>query len=551
MAPRIRRDDAGAYMVMYAIVGVVMFTLAAVVLDIAALRQGRRADRAAVDLAATAAAGVLDPADPTTFAPACQAAWDYVVLNRNEADGVTVPAPCAATFPNAPCDPLTPRTAAGTLGPLRISITHPVPNANSLMLGEVPGGDAIQAIDATQDGSACDRVAVRVERTRTFLFGGIAGVAGADTDVHAVARAATIGTTVAPGVVALDPTGCDALLVSPNGVTMEVAATASGGYVVADSNAGGCAGYVIDMLAPGALTVLATGPSPGVIASHAVGTGNIAEAYDAGDIAAGRLTPLPSARSAPLRRTFIDSRYAGPVTALRTALDGAAMPAPYNGVPFSTYGTLPVFPCIVAAPVVVPAGNWYVDCPTLTVDAPLTFLGGTIVFRGGVAVSDTGCFAVNSGSCGAPAVAQDNILFFRSGDLVKGEKSDFFLNRTLVYLKGGTTSVDGRLVIGPDFSGGSTDLIWTPPAGGTFEDLSLWAESGAAMNIGGQGITSTNGTFFAPNAPLTLVPRPGGSTFGGQFIARTVFVDGTSLLRIVTDATVATTIETRTVKLVR
>ena len=540
--------DAGAYMVLYALLAVAIFAVAAVVLDLAALRQGRRADRAAADLAATAAAGVLEVTDPATYSAACQAAWDYVVLNRDDADGTAAPPGCAAAFPAAACDPATPATATGTFGPLTVSITYPVPAGDLLMLSEVQGGDQPQASDPSVDGSACERVGVRVQRTRTFLFGRLAGVDAGRTDVHAVARNALASTTRAPGIVALEATGCDGLTVSANGVVVRAQGVAAPGYIVADSTASACAGFVIDVQAPGSLLALPSGAQPGIIESRALGAGNVAAAFDGADLAAGRLGPAPRARSFALGRDFIDTRYGAAITALRTALGGAGVPAPYNGIPFIPFAPLG---CSVAAPTIVPAGNYFVDCPTLVVSSSITFMGGTVVFSGGLQVDDNACFALNHNGCGAPVASEDNVLFLRSGDLVKAEKGDLFLNRTIVHLTGAPASTDGRIRIGPDFSGGATDLAWSPPAAGAFEDLAAWSDSGADMSIGGQGSTATNGTFFTPNARLTLVPRPGGSVLGGQFVVRRLHADGNSELRVVTDAAVATTTQTRSVRLVR
>ena len=136
---RIARDEAGAYLILYALLAVALFTMAALVLDIAALRQDRRADRAAADLAVTAGAADLDIADPATAVTACQGAWDYFRINRPAPPGDVVTAPdCANTFASVlPCDSTTTaRTALGTVGTARIEITSPVPDTDPLMKAE-------------------------------------------------------------------------------------------------------------------------------------------------------------------------------------------------------------------------------------------------------------------------------------------------------------------------------------------------------------------------------------------------------------------------------
>src|SRR5688572_11994544 len=109
--------------------------MAALVLDIAALRHGRRADRAAADLAVTAGVAELDAGEPSSFAAACEATWGYLLANRTEAPGAVTPPDCTAAFPvTDACTPFVgARTAAATIGPLAIEITHPVPDASPLM----------------------------------------------------------------------------------------------------------------------------------------------------------------------------------------------------------------------------------------------------------------------------------------------------------------------------------------------------------------------------------------------------------------------------------
>ena len=551
------RGDDGAYLVLYALLAIVLFTMAAIVLDLAALRQGRRADRSAADLAAAAGATTIDPADPTSYAAACSTAWDYLVLNREGGGGAPSAPPCAATFPTLlACDPASPApaTAVGTIGSeLTVSITYPVPDSDVLMYAEVQGGDTPQVVDAAADGDACQRLAVRVQRTRSFLFGGLAGTPSGGTDVHAVARVSIASTTETPGVVALEPTGCDGVRVLAAGAPLTVAGVGAGGLVLVDSAASACAapGFAINVEAPGSLLAESFGVSPGRIQSTAINVGNIARAYDPAAVASGRLTPAPAARPA-IGRSFIDSRYLAAVTLLRASVGVSAgtPPPPYLGVPFSVYEE-PAMPCTVSVPVVVPVGNWYVNCPSLIVDAPITFLGGTIVMAGHLEVSNTGCLAVNDGGCGTPAVAQDNILFFRGGDFRKPEAGQLFLNQTFVHLRGDAGATTGVMVLGADFAGGLSVITWSPPAGSSFEDLSLWAESRGAMAIGGQGTMLTSGTFFAPNSRLRMEARPGGSVLGGQYVVGRLWADGSQPLRIVTDPALATAVPVRSARLVR
>lgn len=557
-----RRADDGAYLVLYALLLVAIFAMVALVLDIAGLRQARRGDRLAADLAATAGAALVDPTVPATAATACQAAWDYVELNIDDEPGPVTAPSCAGTFASVVCDPSAPISAIGTRGSVRITITHPVPDVHPLMRAEVAGGDAAQAIDATADGQACERLGVRIERTRSFLFGGFVGDSSGTSDVHAVARRAVSTTTEAPGVVALEPSGCNALTTTSDGVTLTVAGASRPGIIDVDSTGASCS-FVIDTQSPGRLIAEGFGPSTGRFSSHAAGVGNVASAYDPADLAAGALSPVPVPVAAPRGRSFVDTRYSTAIATLRATLGGAGTPAGFTAPPLLPCTVpAPVSP-LPAVPVIVPAGDVFVDCPdaaggfVVESGAQVTFEGGTVVFAGGIDVRNGGCLAVHHDGCGgvAPLAPADNVVYLRSGNLVKAETGTVHLSRTVVHLSGNASSAGtGQLTMPANQTATVTGLTWTPPSvsSGDFEDLALWSESGAASMLGAQTSTVTNGLFFAPNATLTLSSRSGGpTTFGGQLVARRIAVDGTTPLRVVTDPSVAATAQTASVRLIR
>ena len=94
----LEQRDRGAYAILYATLLTVMVGIAALVLDLANLRLDRRANRAAADSAAIAAAAELGQA-ASSPRDACEKAMHYAEANL----GITTPGAntCGATFPAA------------------------------------------------------------------------------------------------------------------------------------------------------------------------------------------------------------------------------------------------------------------------------------------------------------------------------------------------------------------------------------------------------------------------------------------------------------------
>jgi hypothetical protein len=557
-----RADDreTGAYLILYALLGVAMFTLAAVVLDLAALRQGRSADRHATDLAAAAGAAEIDGNDPSSYAQACEAAWGYLLANRNGSVGGVTPPDCPAQFPAVVCDPTVPRTALADIGPdIDVEITNPVPDDSVLMRAEVQGADLVQSVDPAVDGDdPCERLAVRVVRRRTLLFGPVAGTTAGTTDVHSVARATIVTSAITvPSVVALEPSGCDAVTTAGPATDVWIGgtlgATTRQGLLVVDSTGASCAapGFVIDT-ADRRLTV----DGGGTIASQAVTAGNVARAYDAGDVPA-YLSPLPGAAVEPLGRGFVDRRYhcvgpgcapgSDPIGDLRSGPSSLAGP----GLPPSIALTYPLAPatCTAGPGATVVAGDVWVDCAPFVVPngSTVTFTGARVVVRGGVLIEPGGRLVAGSSAPGSSTV-----VFFQGGDFVRqsdagaGIVGRFDLTRTMVYLADPSgTGAEGRLLIGSDDTGPNS--TWTAPTGGPLEDLLLWAESSGDSLI--DDTFSASGTFFLPNATLQLHDQS--FDFEAQLVVRRLRVVGPEDLRIFTNPGRATGALVRVVRLIR
>jgi hypothetical protein len=523
------RNDDGAYLVLWALLVTAVFGVAALVLDIATLRQDRRTDRLASDIAATAAVSVLDPTDAGTYGAACQAAWDYVRVNLPADTDIASSPLCATTFPDTvSCTALlAARTAVGTVGDLRVEITHPVPAASTLMRAETPGGDRTQAATPSADGTSCERVAVRLVRRRTFSFGGVVGQPGGGTDVHSVGRAASVATPEVPGLVALHPSDCNTLTARANADVIVLGVPGRPGIVEVDSDAttACAAGEYVVKAAPGRVQAIGSASGPPVVRSFALSGPNPTRAYDPGDTASMRLMPVPTAAFARFGRGPVEYRYncSAVVSCVGTPnidLLEAQLQGPLGSAPvgYSTY----TGPCSVTTDTVLAAGNWYVDCPTLELGARFALRSGNIVFGGDVRVLDNGCLGVNSSKClpagdpGGP-VAVDNVMFVRGG-ILKLPGGDFALTRTFVWSAG---TVD----MSPDESG-AKELTWTAPEAGVFEDLALWSEANGTHALGGHGSFLLEGIFYAPDGRLRLQGRTGGSVANAQMIGGKIDVTG-------------------------
>ena len=546
------RGEEGAYLVLYALLAVAFFTMAAVVLDIAALRQGRRADRTAADLAVTAGVTELEVNDPSSFAGACEAAWGYVLANRTESGGATPSAPdCNGVFPSAsPCDGSTARTATGSVGPITVEITHPVPDASPLMLAEAQSGDIAQAIVPASDGTACERLGVRVVRSRVFLFGQIAGVLGGSTDVHSVGRALTAtSTTEVPAVVAVEPTGCPTLFTDAGGGTLELGSGTQAGVAIVDSSASTCgAAFAIDGGSAPGIQALAAGATPPEIRSFALSQSTFARAYDPTDLGS-RLSPTPTPALTRTGRALVDDRYhcptcgvgRDPIGQLETARSAAGPPA--GSAADTTACAVPNGSSVVLS------GNAhvYLDCDDVVVDGDLTILADSVTLKGNLAVNVNACFAVNDATCGGASAAGPADVYVR-GRVVKDVKGKLALPNTFLYT-GGTLDIG----VDPDTTVGNSSLFWTAPTTGPFEDLLLWTESPGPLVIGEQRAVTLVGTLVAPNAALTLNARnnAGGVTSQMQVVARTVGLSGNGVFRLQPAAGRATGSLTRQIRLIR
>jgi hypothetical protein len=560
------RDERGVIAVVIALFLTVLIGMAALVVDLAVLRQDRAADRQAADFVATAAATALARTGGTAE-KACQDGWAYFLANVPDSSASVSAPNCTAAFAGA-CDPDVGRTAVGTAGSYTVSITIPVTDDDpALAHPDVVGGPA-QASNPDFDGAPCERVGVQITRNRKSTFASVLGSRSVNTNSRSVARvAARYGFDSPINLLLLDPTGCNAFTASGQASIVVHPVEDKPGYITIDSDGKGTGAsgaractnansYTIDASGNQNSSITALGNPDsglaGVIRSYALTAGQgVAHAYDPNDVTTNRLTPKPTASSQRTGRAKVDWAY----NCLTLGLDGLVGPNPATGInddcidaptkpsyiaqlntaigPTST--TLPagytLYPRVGVptdkcsfnssdAPVTLPPGNYWVNCPSgFSASNSVTFTSGNIVFQGSVSVGSQGSISINN------ANSSDSTVYLRSGgSLIKGGQGSLALHRTFVYLANGAI----------DIGAGIGAVTWTAPVSGNFSGLALWSESALAHGLGGQASISCVGVFFMPNAdPFTFTGQGTQAALQIQLITYRLTVAGQGTLDLV------------------
>jgi hypothetical protein len=577
------------FAILYALLVIVILGVAATVVDLALMREGRATLRSAADSAAVAGASALNPIDPSRTDPrqACLKAWAYLA---NAIPELGAPGTTCNSFPTAPsalCNDTTAAIAATkATAEYEVRITWPVKAASSLMTQpDVRPGSVSQAADVTFDGAnPCDRVGVEVSRSTRTVFASALGVGRTTVGSASVGRAVQQGESkdVIAALNILEPSKCAALTTSGQGSVEVDGVDDQAGFIAVESSGtgGGPAcngqGATIEAASNALNFIRADGPQgdgTGLIQSFALNPspkGNPVKAFNSGPI-----LPTP---------TMLAERYgAKPVLDIFNCSGASCAPggstwisqlvAMYGGAgapthvwPSSPQATdfktltsdlVSGFTCNGTAstpPIIVPPGNWYVDCPSgFKVSGLVVFQGGHVVTSGPVELgSSSACLAINvpvtTSTCPtadtapdpdttSPAPTSDSILYIRSGRLYKVSQAQLYLPRTFTYLQDGYT----------DLAGGSGALLMTTPLADEsscttdacrnqhFRRLVLWSEGTSEHAIGGQSSLVLRGVLFTPNAPSTFTGQAGQQQADAQFWTRTLEVKGQGTLVMAAD----------------
>jgi Flp pilus assembly protein TadG len=607
--PRGAEDEMGAYAILYGVLILAICGVAAIVVDLGALRQSRRFTRQAADAAAVNGAHDLDVASGTANPrQACNDAWSYLATNLN----FTPPSSngCTAFPTSVPSCPSTANAYSPvTVGDFTVKITWPVTTSDTLLTNpNVQPAAATQNIDPAVDGSnACERIGVTVSQVNHAAFASVFGVGDVSTTVSSVARATTKlgGTGVIAALNVLNKTECSVIATKGQGFIRVDSVAGKPGIISVESNGhqsgSNCPNsspWVVDastnssggfIRADGVPTVAnPTGAGLGTILAYAMNsapTGNPTQAYNPSAITANKLAPVPTTLAKQSGTKPVTDIYECStssckyITALKAAFGGSGTPTLYAGsTTSSAFRTLPgdvgvpLFKCSMNAgdpSVRVPPGNWYVNCPSgLSVKNNLVFAGGNVVAAGGISTSGSGCVAFNvplpAATCPLVSLLGDvtipptseGILYVRKGSsgtgVISRSGGSFFAARTFTYLENGYI----------DFTGGAGTVFMTNPApdasgcddacqAGRFGKLALWSESTHEEQIGGQGSLYLRGVLFTPNATFSYAGQAAQVQVGAQFWADKIQNTGQGGLAMAPDPSNAVPLPLFAVALIR
>jgi Flp pilus assembly protein TadG len=594
---RVARTEDGAYAILYGLLLVVLLGTAAVVVDLAAMREDRRSGRLASDSAATAAARLLDPLGDANAQQACEEAWSYVHTNLDVP--VASPTNCNnfAGLTANPC-PALPTVATATSENVTVTVTWPVHQDSPLLAAPNVVGDAAvtsQNLDTTVDGKptdACARIAVQVDQVHEQSFASIFGAEDKASSATSVARALTVpgGEDAIAALNVLNETSCQAIHTSGQGYIRINAVGARSGIVSVESSGRQTAGGACPNNMPWVIHaadnnagayVRADGPGgagQGIIYSYALNPspkGNPTQAFDPTLVPPGNtlLMPRPTLLTKrvgdqPVRDIYdcsgsCDDYPESYADLLASKLqNGTPLPYPYHESPFNTatFTTLSGASCSVGtgAIVVLNAGNYYFDCNSdVDIRGRLVIKGGTVVTKRGISVGAQGCFAFNvptlvsPANCSVLVAAGDTvppatkgaILYLRNGGLTKGGQGGLVMPRTFVYMNSSAINLGA----------GSGVLFWTNPrqsdpacdedddgpeeecAASRFSKLALWTDSTSTQSLGGQSALVLRGVVFTPKALFSYSGQPTVNQTNAQFWADRLDVSGQSGLTMAPD----------------
>lgn len=238
--------ERGAFLIIWALLLVALFTMVAFVIDLGYHRSIRRQNQATVDLAALAGGPALAGKTNGAFAAdsqqACLDAFQNAKDNIHDAPtSFTAATPDCSSLPTAltcnlalaagtPLPPATNVTISG--GPYTVTVTYPVPDAQIT--------DTHFSGTSTTDGSLCERLKVSMVRTYKSFFGGVLGSTGGTSRAQSVVHGAPKSSSrEVPSFVMLERTTCSVVQLSGGSAQIRVnqTTTAQHGFMQVDTGA--------------------------------------------------------------------------------------------------------------------------------------------------------------------------------------------------------------------------------------------------------------------------------------------------------------------------
>jgi len=522
-------SERGAIIPLVALCMVAILTMLAIVIDLGAVRAGRRDARLAADGGATA--GAFSLKDTSGTAKQCLDALAYTFLDLGGTQPSTSDISGACAGMTAACGTAT-RTATLTVDSTTVVVTNPVLDSSSLMNGTSLGGGVSQPANSTTDGAICDRIGVQVTRPQPSFFRGVLGSGPGTYTVHSVARYSANARPggVIPALVALNQSMCKAIDAG-NGDIFLIGNSQGPGVAISDSNGPSCSSSnpIISGGSSGQICAQSAGAVVGQIswyqAANSIGYdtssgsvyGSAPNTCGSSATSGYRYVGQMSATTARTTRVPADRVYhctnvptsiealcttTDPVAALQTLSTSSTSSAPFG------YTTWSGACDTTSAAVTFPGGRLWVNCPTFTVKGnALNIPGGsTVIFNGAVSVEAGGFLKANStgsaDSSGYPVATNSTLqttLIINSTAAgafnVQSTSANVAMAQTMMFSKGGVTI------------SGSPVIRWTPPtapdasAGGT-KGLLYWSESTQQVGLSGSPSIFAKGIYFQGNGKL-------------------------------------------------
>ncbi|HKN39507.1 MAG TPA: pilus assembly protein TadG-related protein [Acidimicrobiia bacterium] len=583
------REEQGFVLVLFALLMVALLGVAAVVVDLGQQRSSRRSAQAIADLAALGGGKSLSAGDP---GQACVDAITYLNMNVQDlspkitastfctgqpGNNVTATS-CTVTGGIAQAKPTT------TVGRYAVTLMYPVLDSDM--------ADSHFTGTGKRDGTACQRMGVKVGITSPAYFGRIFGTSTLQTSRTAIVKMTnSIGSRI-PALWLLDPYGCTPLSISGGAQLTLGDASASPpipGVATIDSDGTQCSQNQDTLMVGGSGSYInavpLTGTNPGVISLYALpadATTCVGTACNPSDVNAGLVAPQPVPALQRATRSPIDWRYNckrgpnvfSPIYPPYHGITLADCPPDVNLPPYIDQFTAIVGTsgqpvdssfarwratqnCNVPSGTFVVTGNAWVDCNTLNLgNGSNVVFNGNVVFDGTVAMTNGSSLTFNSGnassalpsacqaavttSCAASSSQNAAFAYFRNGDLTNNGGT-LTLRHTFMYQKGGAIK---------DTAGAAP--TWSPPSEGPFAALSLWSEKSDVYTINGGGGLDLSGVFFTPEANAFKLTGGGGvNQQHAQFIAYHLELSGSGTLKLAPDNTQYIAIPPRAGTLIR
>ena len=281
MTSAVREHAEGAVAVTTALILVLLLSLAAFVVDLAVVRADNRSSQSAADHAVVAGAAQLGE---NSYADACATTWQYLTANISASAAAPAPGSCATVFGSMTketCALRAGNSAAPTsdhttdpalFGPL--FVTEPIGEFTVTIQMPVRDGDELMGAQASDPGfdgtNPCERIGMRLERSRPGIFSSFAGGDGTNTGViDAVARLVERGRVEEYAtLIILDQVGCDALVSGGDGAGVvvfdgDLDGVPSPGIITSDSGGSSCSNSSNDAVyETGGTGIICAGASP-------------------------------------------------------------------------------------------------------------------------------------------------------------------------------------------------------------------------------------------------------------------------------------------------